>query len=801
MPLSIAPFDLPRALELAPPGVKVLSLDCFDTLIWRNTHAPHDVFSDLEASGRCPTTRMMAEGDARRRAALHGRQEVTIAEIYRCLAPRAGEAALAALIQAELDAEARHCFPFRPTVELMRNAKAAGLQVIIVSDTYLDEAQLRGLIATVAGEEVAGLIDRIFCSSAYGRPKAGGLFRDVLKALGVAPETILHLGDNENADRKAPLELGVNAVHLEQFDPQAEQRLRLESSKARVMGGAAEIEAAVLQPHRAQIAADPERGDAIGRLGHAVLGPVMDAFVRWLAREADALQAARGGRVHMLFLMRDGYLPMRAFAAGAPESPHPQAAIEISRYTAQAAAFDSDAAVLDYADKQLRAQAPEHVAGQMLFTDPETADLVGGGALGDKRARFHRRIRKPSNLARVKSRSAAFAGRLVDYVRRTVRPEAGDTLMLVDLGYNGSVQNAVDGLLARELGVHVAGRYLLLAEMEITGLDKRGLFDHRHCDMAALHALSSYVAVLEQLCTISQGSVVDYGADGPVRRANDIKAGQSAVRDAIQAAALRYVAQAGSAILRAPASTDADAERRSAMAVLARLLFLPLPEELAVLRDFQHDVNLGSGETLALFEPALAEAGLRQRGLFYMKNSRRMYLSAELRGQGLPLSLTLLAQGRFNLDLRYKDFCDSAIEVPIMVAHGGEVAMDVATAKPTHDGYYLLDVPIGDCRYAIGVQFGQVFETVQLDEVYFGDAEKLINTEPHEKALYRSASPVFEGASGGRGGIVDFADENAFMLVPPPPREDDTPLALAVIFRPLVRRERAQAGAASIAAE
>ncbi|MCV4615156.1 hypothetical protein OFM04_35190, partial [Escherichia coli] len=75
-------------------------------------------------------------------------------------------------IAEELAAEARHCYGFAPVQDLIRAAKARGLGVIIVSDTYLDETQLRALIAAAAGDDIAAAIDRIFPSSAYGVNKA-----------------------------------------------------------------------------------------------------------------------------------------------------------------------------------------------------------------------------------------------------------------------------------------------------------------------------------------------------------------------------------------------------------------------------------------------------------------------------------------------------------------------------------------------------------------------------------------------------------------------------------------------------
>src|SRR3546814_6843027 len=109
------------------PDVEILSLDCFDTLVWRNTHSPADVFADLPELAPGLFRRQLAETYARSRARLTGAApEVTIADIYRTLVPHADEAAIADAVPAELAAEARHCFAFRPTVDLIREATSRG---------------------------------------------------------------------------------------------------------------------------------------------------------------------------------------------------------------------------------------------------------------------------------------------------------------------------------------------------------------------------------------------------------------------------------------------------------------------------------------------------------------------------------------------------------------------------------------------------------------------------------------------------------------------------------------------------
>jgi hypothetical protein len=58
----------------------------------------------------------------------------------------------------------------------------------------------------------------------------------------------------------------------------------------------------------------PQENDPGAASGHAVLGPVLTGYDMWLEEEAQ-LQAQHEGRVHWLFLMRDGFMPMVHLAA------------------------------------------------------------------------------------------------------------------------------------------------------------------------------------------------------------------------------------------------------------------------------------------------------------------------------------------------------------------------------------------------------------------------------------------------------------------------------------------------------
>jgi FMN phosphatase YigB (HAD superfamily) len=804
---TILPHDLANALDRAPPGVTMLSLDCFDTLLWRDCHAPADVFAALP--GITPGQRVAGEAHARKAMrTLRRSNEVTLADIYAQVLPYADDAARGAAIAAELAAEARACFAFEPTVQLMRAAKERGLDVIIVSDTYLGSAQLRALVEAAAGAEVAALIDRVFTSSEAGISKSEGLLARALKAMKRRPSQVLHIGDNHAADYKGARALGIPALHLVQFGPDTQRRLRFERAcqqlDPRELGGP-EPRMIGLQPHRALLAqGEPQIEDGAKALGYSVLGPVFTAYDCWLREEAEALAKAHGGKVHWLFMLRDGHLPDLVHSAG----PRAESTgrVEISRYVATAASLTSREAY----DRHIALEHglnPATLARQMLMNADEIARIVGEPKgeieLSEASTRLLAGLRRGQRQKITMRRARALAERLVAHVRAAVDPRPGDVLMLVDLGYNGSAQNGIDALLREALGVHVAGRYLLCRERSATGLDKAGLIDVRHFDPGLLEAMCANVAVIEQLATCELGSVVDYDAAGaPIRRKSQVKGGQSAVRTRVQAGAVRFAiaAQANPAI-RVEDHQGARAWREAAAAVLTRFMFLPAPHELEVVRSFEHDVNLGSERMVALFDPKEASAAMKRRGLFYMKGSSRMFLPADLAEEDMSTRLALLVQKRLGLGLTYADYAPRTIKLPSYHVGAAEQATFPIEARPTHDGYYVARVPVAGSGRALALQVGAALEWVEIAGVTRSRVASLKGTLEDEAA--RPCTGVrYEGMREHAPGLFECLADTAMVVVVPGEEEDRAksagPEMVEIVLRPL-RRRAADRGAARTA--
>jgi len=779
MTMAIRTSELATLLDSIPPGVRTLSLDCFDTLVWRNCATPADVFADLSAPGGAIPVRRSAETLARNgRRVADGGTEVALADIHRELRP-GGD--VAGSIAEEIAAEHRHCFGFRPTIDLIAAAKARGLEVIIVSDTYLTEAELRALIAQACGAATAAAIDRLFVSSAYGVGKGGGLFEHVLAALGCAPATIFHLGDNEAADREAPEALGIPCAHLVQFDDQARMRLRLEGSASAMIDPRVRIAVPAYQPHRALVSLRAD-GDDARLLGHDVLGPILTGYARWLADEAAAIEARDGQAPHLLFLLRDGHLPgdvHRVLFPGAKA-----AAVEISRFTATAASFVDRDAVRAYLNAQLDIARTDVVARQLLHSTDEVARIAPRQASTDRA--FLAALSTDAVTDRVIARSRRFADRLIAHLKRAgVKP--GDSVILADLGYNGSVQNQLAPMIEARMGLKVAGRYLLLREKSATGLDKAGYIDARHYDHPVLNALCDSMAVIEQLCTVDQGSVVDYKPDGrAIRAARDTAKSQVAGRKAVQAGCVAFAEALAGWTGPVAGSDTPEAQRVAAAAALARLLFFPTPAEVAALSDFEHDVNLGTRERIELLDPDAAETGLRRNGLFYLDESMRAFLPGELRRGGLALNIALFATRRFGLDLTGADIQGEPIVLPVMVAdERGQVVVDVP-AYPTQDGFYAAHIAIGTGKMA-GIQWGRVYDWLQIEDARFYSVRTF--GDAIQRGAGIPAQLVHDGMENAACDLFRCTAETAFTLVPPPANRDGGNMVLSVVFRPIAPRK------------
>lgn len=310
-----APGAVPERLRVACRGAPLVSFDLFDTLLWRPFARPEAVFWMLDEQvasafgiANFAATRQAAEALARQ--GLEPGRDVTIEQIYRCFASRAGltpERAMQ-LMALEVATEQSLLRPNPVIAPLVHELRASVGRMLLVSDMYLGEAHLRPVLRRLGLD----CFDRWYVSADTGRRKdRGDVWDHLLEQEGIDQGRLLHVGDNEHSDVQVLVDRGFpHPVHL----------MRPAALLGVLPGGQALIRNFRRRPswrnelllglvaNRVSFAlgrgGDPRRPFADPHLfGYGILGPIVLAFMTWLIRQA------RRDRVTSLgFLSREGWL-------------------------------------------------------------------------------------------------------------------------------------------------------------------------------------------------------------------------------------------------------------------------------------------------------------------------------------------------------------------------------------------------------------------------------------------------------------------------------------------------------------
>jgi FMN phosphatase YigB (HAD superfamily) len=630
------PYEIPPQLEyvhraIADRSCSVLSLDVFDTVLWRRVPRPTDLFELLGARlrhlGHSPgwltdatfrAMRVTAENEARARSHTG---EVSLFEIWQAMPLETFDpASLDDLVQEEVELERAVTVVDLDIAAVLRHAVKEDLPVVLVSDTYFTERQLTYLLDRVELEPVSDL--RLFCSHRHGTHKAAGLWEIVLRDLGRSPEQVLHVGDNELADHTTPSELGIRTVPYRRGDTGFAEVLR--------RAGESLDPGAPVDPHL-----DPEQGDfgltglrvatlrhappaasrtgAAWRYGGTVLGPVLTGFAEWVASRAH-----RAGVPVVWCPMREGELlatlvNRAAVARGWNVSARP---VWLSRQVTSIASldcFDPDS-VREFVRRGYRLTVGQLLTGLRLRPGdvPSVADLLGVPL--DQRDTADRLARALTEAPHLTNRLAGTVISARERLLRSLRDLGAldrPELYLVDLGWGGTIQFHLDQVLRQaRTGVRPVGLYLATDERSTkvyrAGLRAEGYLGQAGHPRALVRALSRSPEVLEQCVGADCGSVVDFADDGtPIlgpRIGTDAQhAERSAVQDGIMAFQRRWNRYVRAAEGNWPDLLDGARGRLGA--ILGAALRVPTPEEAAVFGGWRHEDNFGS----EVVTPILAE--------------------------------------------------------------------------------------------------------------------------------------------------------------------------------------------------
>ncbi|RWO03524.1 MAG: hypothetical protein EOS07_33770 [Mesorhizobium sp.] len=771
---QIKVHDIPNLLDDFGDSVEVLSLDCFDTLLWRKTATPRDVFAVLADNpvarklGITPHQRISAAARAYRAKLLeNGSREIDIGDIYRPFTSLSGEER-ELLAEAEIRTEMNVCFAFSPYVELIRLAHTRGIKIIVVSDTYLREDELRRLLARHLPADVMQAISKIYCSVDYGTSKSRALFQIVIKDCGVPASQLLHIGDNDVSDAHAPRKLGVRALHFLPFDREVADFLRLQhAASSLIVLEQAAPEAVVLpcySPFRPLFSVaklQPYAPETV--IGYMSFGPVLYAYARFLMDEVEALQQ-QGKRVRVFFLLRDAYLLSAACEAyaGKPVGK----LVRIRRFVAVAASFKTRADV----DYYISGISPEfddlHSTAKQLLLPPEVTELLIRIAhqSDDPKQAFYQLLHDDDVLELILKNSFALRGRMMRYISKDLEWEEGDTIIFADTGYNGTTQEYLVRTFKEELKVDILGRYVVAADEPYRAANSKALITSPWWNYR----------LFEQCCSCKEGAVVDYDVNGePVLAEIELSGNQYDKVANVQAECLRFINDAITFFTKAGVTHEYYILQRAAHAALFRHAHMPIEAELEYFKDFEHD-NIGPDGKETIYHLESAWKNVRCLPSPYRLGAY------ETRSLGLDFTFSGLVQRRFQLDLVPEDMNVRFSPLKVSIGSTHESKVFLLRAHHLHDGYFSIMLP-----YVVGASvkmlLGEHYEWLQIEDIRLLD---------NAGCVYRNVSSSLDLEEINREGEIYrcLSQASVATIRPVDLQQFRTPRYYHMIFRPLVSR-------------
>jgi predicted HAD superfamily hydrolase len=373
-----------------------------------------------------------------------GKKEISLEGIYSCF----GRLPVPALdiMRAEYDLELTLVHPNAELIHLFNETVTSGKPVVITSDTYLPEdffkdAFHRHQLALVP----------FFISAARNATKRdhGDLFDIVSDELGLPRDRILHVGDNPISDVERAKAKGLTTFHYrESRRPPVLQRYSEAASLAR----------GLIRTHTTQI-----KPDSYQELGFLYGGPAAVGFLDWITELAQ-----RDGIDHVLFLARDGYVLNRLakteIGAGLPKCSY-----FLGSRTACMLAAINDANFVQY--------LPFLLSGADGLSPFELLDRIGvpvpaDGVMKDLGLGAET-IVTPQNQEHLARFLHAYRWEILKICRRNHRAlfaylkqldiKEGEKVALVDVGWNGTTQEAFKLAIHDFIDIDVFGYYFCLA--------------------------------------------------------------------------------------------------------------------------------------------------------------------------------------------------------------------------------------------------------------------------------------------------------------------------------------------------
>lgn len=611
--------------------IRVVSFDIFDTLLFRTCIKPVDVFARMYRKKKeifpeyvkeedWTGARQEAERKAKRLAfETSGNYEVTLDDIYAKLSPKLFR--IEELKELELQCEEEYCFLnpeiYRLLVHIKENYDCG---LILCSDMYLSSDQIRRILYHNGFDQA--LADKIYVSSEYKKSKRYmSLYQAVLSDFQISPEEMLHVGDNYYSDVGVSHYMGIHSYHYGRISDAIYEFpfLDMENEMNSVL-------CKEIFPLRLMASAGYGNTEEMDEKNHfwfdqgaMIYGPFMTYGAEWI------LDVAEQNNISVIRpLMREGAFLTKLLknAAGYRTKKFDIEPLYISRFavftslfgniTAKEIEYLADTYNL-YVNDFFRILKIEDQIGEYgKYLDYAVSDLkeISGGekSMYDLLIEY---LETSEMIDMIRKRNQGNVKNILKYLS-DMRME--EKCITVDVGWRGSMQNAIDRLLD-EKGILSNIIHLLLVCNPIAGnnvtegCDIRGFVGNYGSCADTFSKLSARLMELAFFC--EEGTTVDYVVCrkkiNPITKAIKYPPWQVSAMKQLQRGIVSFQNVYFSMAEQKPFLKKAVKSSEGLCQIIGRLHSFPLIEEVKQLKNLEYDQNFGANTFTKILSDEMIE--------------------------------------------------------------------------------------------------------------------------------------------------------------------------------------------------
>lgn len=268
-----------RELKKKINQAEIVSFDMYDTLVFRKTRRPQDIFLLTEfytgIAGFSDSREKMQKKAARFVRHKYGYPHPDMHEIYKFYSRSSRKALQAEKIERKL--ERRLAVRNLAMYRVLQYARERGKRIIITSDMYLERFEIEKILKLCSITEW----DAVYVSSEIRKTKYDGtLYDEIIARERVAADEILHIGDDKHADIDMAGSKGIRTFWYQDQEADLAETLYRSSHPQETL------------PHNRRL-------DFWYLLGYQIGGPLYMGLGLWLKETV--------GNKKLCCLSRDGY--------------------------------------------------------------------------------------------------------------------------------------------------------------------------------------------------------------------------------------------------------------------------------------------------------------------------------------------------------------------------------------------------------------------------------------------------------------------------------------------------------------